>query len=127
MVVIGFCTLFLVLGIWRHQQTELKITNSELSKFNDLEEKIILVGVVSAEPDIKEKTIKLTIETESLNDGKTKGKILVTTYRYPEYKYGDKLKITGELKTPSENIEGFNYKNYLSKRRSLFGYGLAKN
>lgn len=114
-VVIGFSILFLVLGIWRHQGAELGSQNSELRKYNDFEEKITLVGIVSAEPDIKEKTIKLTIETESLNDESIKGKILATTNRYPEDKYGDKLKIVGKLKTPSEDIDGFNYKNYLQK------------
>jgi len=39
---------------------------------------------------------------------------LVTANRYPEYQYGDKLKITGKLKTPLE-FEDFNYKDYLKK------------
>jgi len=117
LAVVGFCILFLVLGIWRNQKAELGIINNELRKYNDLEQKIILVGMVSAEPDIKERIIKLTIETETINEATMKGKVLVMTNRYPEYKYGDKLKITGFLKTPSENIDGFNYKNYLKKDR----------
>jgi hypothetical protein len=40
--------------------------------------------------------------------------ILVTTNRYPEYKYLDKIKITGKLETPSVT-DDFNYKNYLMK------------
>jgi competence protein ComEC len=109
LVVIGFCILFLVLGIWRHQQIELEILNSELRKLNDLDKQLTLIGIVSAEPDIREKTQKLTIKIEDL-----KGKVLVTTNRYPEYQYGDKLKITGKLKTP-QVFEDFNYKDYLLK------------
>lgn len=118
-VIFGFCILFLVLGIWRHQNAELVIANSELRRFNDLNQKITLIGVVYDEPDIKTNTIKLTVKSEQLiaNSGQffTEGKFLVTTNRYPEYQYGDKIKIVGYLKTPSEDIEGFNYKNYLAK------------
>ena len=109
LVVIGFCILLLVAGIWRQQQAELRLTNNELRRYNDLEQKITLIGQVIKEPDIREKNIKLTIRPE-----KIEGKVLVTTSRYPEYQYGDKLKITGNLKTPLE-FEDFNYKDYLAK------------
>jgi len=65
---------------------------------------------VVQEPDIREKSVNLTIQPENIN-----GKVLVTIDRYPEYQYGDKLKITGKLETPSEDINGFNYKEYLKK------------
>lgn len=71
-------------------------------------ESVSLVGIVSEEPDIREKSQKLTIKTEY-------GKILATTRKYPEYQYGDKLEITGKLKMPSEDIDSFNYKDYLKK------------
>ena len=126
-VVIGFCLLFLAAGIWRHQQAELKIINNEFKKYNDIEQEIILTGIVSEEPDIRSNNIKLTIELEQI-----KGNVLVTVNRYPEYNYGDRLEITGKLKTPhvfdpkslratgSPATEGgvgedFNYKDYLAK------------
>ena len=116
LVIVGFCILFLILGIWRHETTELRIMKSELRQLNDSEEKITLIGVISDEPDFKEKSQRLTIKAESLNGTKTtEGKALITVYRYPEYKYGDKLKVIGKLKTPSEDINGFNYKDYLQK------------
>lgn len=118
LVVIGFFILFLALGIWRHRSAELGIVNNELRKFNDLNQNITLIGVVSTEPDMREKSQKITINSEQLtvnNEQKTiSGKILLTTNRYPEYQYGDKLKIRGELKTPFE-FEDFNYKDYLKK------------
>lgn len=115
LALIGFSILFLVLGIWRHQSSEIQISKSKIQNHNDTNNDVILVGIITDEPGIREKSIKLTIETESLNDENIKGKILVTTNRYPEYQYGDKLKIVGKLKTPSEDINGFNYKNYLAK------------
>ncbi len=106
-IVFGFCILFLVLGISRLQIAEFKIINNELGKYNDTEQDITLIGRVSEEPDIRGKNTKLTIKV-------SEGKVLITTNKYPEYKYGDKLKIIGKLKTP-DVFEDFNYKDYLAK------------
>ncbi len=117
-VVFGFCILFLIAGIWRHQIAESEIGNNELRKYNDLDKKITLIGVISTEPDIREKSIKLSVKINEilLEDGPLtiNGKVLVTTGRYPEYKYGDKLEIIGKLKTPPI-FEDFNYKDFLKK------------
>jgi len=117
-VTVGFCLLILVTGVWRYQQAELKIINDELRQFNDSEQDITLIGVVAREPDIREKSIKLTIEVEEISSEQDsqeiKGRVLVTIWRYPEYQYGDRLKITGKLETPKE-FPDFNYKDYLSK------------
>jgi len=109
LVIIGFCLLFLVLGIWRHQIAEKKITNNELVQYNEQFQKTTLTGQIIKEPDIREKNIKLTIKLDNLD-----GKILVTTTKYSQYQYGDKLKITGDLLTPEE-FPDFNYKDYLAK------------
>ena len=111
----GFCLVLLVLIIWRYQIVESRIKNSELNKYNDSEQEIALIGIVSKEPDVRENSVKLTIETRFPNGNRVSSKILVTVSRYPEYKYGDKLKIAGELKTPAV-FEDFNYKDYLKKR-----------
>lgn len=117
LIVIGFCLFFLVLGVWLQQKAELKIINNELRKYNNKEETIILTGVVVKEPDVRETNTKLTLNNIELL-GETsqikEGRILITTKKYPEYKYGDKLKIKGKLQTPQE-FEDFNYKNYLAK------------
>jgi len=116
--VIGFCLFFFVFGIWRHQLTELRIMNNELRKINDLDKKTTLIGIVSTEPDIREKSIKLTIDNIKIETKKgttaISGKVLVTVNKYPAYKYGDKLKISGKLETP-QIFEGFNYRDYLKK------------
>jgi len=108
-VIIGFAILFLVAGIWCHQQAESKIINNELKNFSDQGQKLTLIGTITKEPDIRENNIKLTIKPE-----KIEGRVLVTTNRYPQYQYGDKIKIRGYLKTPQE-FPDFNYKNYLAK------------
>ena len=109
LAITGFCILFLAGGIYCHQNAEFKMTNNELRKYNDKESSITLIGMVSAEPDARENNLNLTIQPEGID-----GKILVTASRYPEYQYGDKLKIVGNPKTPQE-FEDFNYKDYLAK------------
>ena len=102
LVIIGFCLLFLTLGIWRQQQALSEIVYPE-------EKEISFVGRVVAEPDVRGDNTKLTVETEMVV-----GRVLLTADTYPEYQYGDKLKITGYLQKP-HIFEDFNYKEYLAK------------
>jgi len=110
-LIFGFCLIFLFLGILRHRQAEFKILNSELKKY--VGEEISLIGIVKAEPDQREKITKLIVEVKGLKE-----KILITAGKYPQYYYGDKLKITGKLKNP-EVFEGFNYRDYLATKGIL--------
>lgn len=110
LVVIGFCLLFLVLGICRQQLAEDQISRSALLDYNNREEILTFIGLVSAEADIRETNLKLTVSWPE-----AKGQVLVTASRYPEYNYGDKLKITGKLEAPPTDLAGFNYQDYLAK------------
>ena len=92
-VVIGFCLLFLVLGVWRHQV-------AVLEKPNIIKGETSFTGIVCQEPDVRMNNVKLTVKFED------QSKVLVTTRTYPEYQYGDKLKIIGKLETPQEFEEG---------------------
>ena len=105
-VAAGFCLLFLLVGISRMQISEFNIENDKLSKLND-KGQIELAGIISAEPDVRDTFQKIKVK---INEST----VLVTTNRYPEYKYLDKIKLTGKLETPSVADE-FNYKNYLMK------------
>jgi len=72
----------------------------------------VFVGKVIKEPIIKSNSVQLTIKTDI-------GKILITTNNYPEYNYGDVLKIDGKLQIPIV-FEDFNYKNYLAKDKIYY-------
>jgi competence protein ComEC len=104
--VIGFCLLLLILGAIRVQITEFNILNDKLSKFNE-KGQVVFTGTISDEPDVRDTFQKLKVKVADST-------ILVTTQRYPEYNYLDKVKITGKLETPSET-DDFSYKNYLMK------------
>jgi len=124
-VVLGFCLLFLILGIWRHKTFLAKLENSPIKNF--IGKEITLTGLIDKDPEIREKSTKFEFLT-------TEGRILVTTKKYPQYQYGDKVKIKGKLESPttfqedrltqtnyikSGGGEGFNYKNYLLKDKML--------
>lgn len=104
--VIGFCLFFLILGILRMQTSEFDIGNNKLSKLNGTGE-VVISGVISDEPEIRDTTQRIKVQILD-------GTALITTNKYPTYKYLDKIKIIGKLETPSET-EDFSYKNYLMK------------
>lgn len=112
--VLGFCFIFLAGGICWYQRVEFESKDNKLKDLNDKQEEIILIGIVSEEPDLKENNTKLTVDNIEIGYEEIEGKILITARKYPEYQYGDKLKITGLLKTPA-TFEDFNYQNYLAK------------
>lgn len=103
-IIIGFCILFFLLGIFRFQTAEEKINS--LPEFLGNRS---IVGVVCNNPETSDKSAKLKIKINNASFN-----VLVFTNRYPEYKYGDELKITGEFKKPLSEGK-FNYEEYLKK------------
>jgi competence protein ComEC len=81
---------------------------------------VVLSGVVVDEPDVRESNTRLTVQLDTATaDGNREtvlGRALVITPRYPEYRYGDVLTITGTLTLPKAFIEdgrSFDYPSYL--------------
>jgi competence protein ComEC len=107
--VFGFCVLFLSLGILRHQLAKEEVLKSELQIYNIVQKNIVLVGVIDEEPSVGKSSLKLVLKPENI-----KGKILVIAGRYPEYKYGDKLEVSGQIEIP-QPLDGFDYQEYLAK------------
>lgn len=108
LAVLAICGVVLFLGIIYFHWYNKKITPKNIPY--DIETTI--VGVIDSEPDVRSNNIKLTIKVK---EGKMSGqKILVTVARYPEYQYGDQLKIIGKLEKPGK-YEDFDYGQYLSR------------
>src|SRR3989304_719176 len=105
----GFCILFSALGIWRYNALEAKQNPFELAQFS--EKKVLARGVIVEEPSLKENTTQIVLKVDFIHGGeffyKKKFKVLVTQNHYPEYEYGDRVELIGELKIPS-SFEGFN-------------------
>ena len=108
LVIIGFSLLFLLAGIWRYQTAWSKLDTKDPGN-----QDISFVGIVFEEPISDENKTKLKL---SAKDKDLQGGVLITTSKYPEYEYGDKLKIKGILEIPIV-FESFNYKDYLKKER----------
>lgn len=106
LILLAFCFLVFILGIIRVQISEFNISKDILSNFNGKGE-VVFTGTISGEPDIRDTAQMIKVKVGNSN-------ILVTTDRYPEYKYLDQIKITGKLEAPTVT-DSFNYKNYLLK------------
>jgi competence protein ComEC len=76
-------------------------------------------GMVAEEPDIRDRLCLLTFSTSEVTVNGEKeevsGTALIQVPRYPAYRYGDVLKITGKLETP-EPFDNFDYKSYLERQ-----------
>ena len=79
----------------------------DLSDFQ-IGRQVLLEGVVADEADERENYTRLVLEVGS------GAKILIYTGHYPKFNYGDKLKISGELRKP-EKIDDFDWPAYLAK------------
>jgi len=63
LAVLAFCLVLIGIGAWRYQIAESKIINNGLQGYND-QSQVILVGIVSGEPDVRESSTKLKIEAK---------------------------------------------------------------
>lgn len=114
----GFCILFFSFGFWRAENVLFNARNNDFVKYGLFGKNVVLSGAVVREPDAREKSLKLTIGKIKLKavdkEIPVSGKILLNAARYPEYKYGNLLKISGTLEEPPV-FDTFDYKDYLLK------------
>lgn len=80
-------------------------------------------GIIDSQPEIKDKYTYLKL---SVNEVKTEegwqtrsGKILILAQRFPEYRYGDILLVSGVLEKPPV-FEDFDYQTYLARNDIYF-------
>lgn len=99
------------LGVIRYAATE--TTEHPLDRF--LEETAAFQGRICAEPEDRELDQRFCFDPDEGDD-----RILVRTPRFPRYRYGDRLALTGKIELP-ENFEAyeggpeFDYVSYLKK------------
>jgi competence protein ComEC len=114
-----FCLLCLFGGSIRFQ-TSLPVVNEHSLQFYNDGGIIMVEGTVCTEPEPGNTTSSFQISAAKVQTGgdyiNASGKALVNVLRYPEYHYGDMLRITGKLQTPSESRNDFNYRDYLARQ-----------
>lgn len=97
------CATFL-LGMWRVQVYESQLLSAPVGEYLELS------GEIITEVDRRQDHQKVTVLSEY-------GRILVRLSPYVDLNFGDEIKVSGVLDRPSEDIEGFNYAEYLSRYR----------
>jgi len=121
---VALCFLFFISGFIRFRLSQPEINPEHVAFYNNSQ--LVLTGLVVSEPDIRTGQLKLTVGDLVGEQGKKlKGRILVSTALYPEYQYGDILKIDCHFKTP-EKIDDFDYGRYLAKENIYSLCVLAK-
>lgn len=109
------CCIACALGMLRYDYTEARFVTHTIKEYAGRGQ-TTFTAVVSAEPDVRQDQVKLTVDTQNVYTQRVQatvqGKVLITTPLYPEYGYGDVLRITCALEVPEE-FDGFAYDKYL--------------
>jgi len=125
-IVASAAVIFLALGIWR---TNFSLENSKKRLANQELGPVELTGIVLKEPEISETNQKIVVGIEDEKQYSNtvyctnnlcgeKKRILITAPLYPQYSYGDELKIKCSLEEPKNYADSkFDYQMYLAKDR----------
>ncbi|HAV10665.1 MAG TPA: DNA internalization-related competence protein ComEC/Rec2, partial [Dehalococcoidia bacterium] len=126
LVLASICLLFCASGILRTQANAAHLNSEKLRLYND-SGIIQIEGVVESDPDIRDTSTSFQFSARSVISKDTteplSGKAMVFTGKYPDYRYGDMIRVTGALETP-QNFSDFDYKGYLNEKgiRSVISY-----
>ena len=115
--ILGLWGIFLVFGFVRYDLAIPKITKEQISFYNG--QQVQLIGLISKEPDNREDRVRLEISSQKIilinnQEQAVNGKVLVTNYLFPEYNYGDQVRLICNLQAP-EQINDFAYDKYLAR------------
>jgi len=118
LIVAGLC-FFALFGGGLHFSSSLPpVDEHSLCFYND-KGAVEIQGMVAEEPDIQNRYCLLTFSASEIivhsEKEEVSGTALIRVPRYPTYRYGDVLKITGKLETPPQ-FEDFDYKSYLARQ-----------
>ncbi len=115
---LGLCLLSLSSAIFYYQDRVAGFEQQKINDYLETAEPLDILLMVSQEPDVRSNHVNLTCDLKEISfEGETisvSGRLLVVSYRYPVYRYGDFLKISGVVQ-PATNFGDFNYRDYLRK------------
>jgi competence protein ComEC len=118
LMIAGLCLLALLGGGFRFSLSLPSVDEHSLRFYND-KGSVEIQGVVGEEPDIRDTYCLLTFSTSEIavngDSRDVSGTALIRVSLYPNYHYGDVLRVTGELETPSQSVD-FDYKTYLAQQ-----------
>jgi len=111
-ILLVFLVFSLSLGFLRSDISDILKNNDVLDDL--VGQEVVVEGVILTEPKVKETNTQLRVFLEDEGVG-----ILIFADTYPQFQYGDRVKLSGQLQKP-ENFETdtgrvFNYVSYLGK------------
>lgn len=108
-------------GLLRASFTEHRTSPSQIDFYNG--QKVEVEGIIT-ETDIRRDKAKYKIRLEyvipffggEIGESRLQanGEILISLNKYPQYEYGDRVRVSGKLEAPGE-FDGFSYSDYLSR------------
>lgn len=115
---IAACVLLMALGGLRFSLSVPHFNEGDLAAYND-EGFVTVEGWIADAPDARDTHINLRVHAESLSTDDADlrpvgGLALVQAPRVAEYRYGDPVRVRGELVTPPE-LDTFSYRDYLAR------------
>ena len=126
-ILASLCLIAFFGGTIRFEASQPTIDENQLQFYNN-QEAVTVRGIVGTDPDIRDKATQLRLSAEEIRLGeewhKVSGTALLFVQRYPTYKYGDVLLVTGGLETPTDFDDDFDYESYLARQGiySLMAY-----
>lgn len=124
------CALAFALGAWRHRSAQPAFDDPGFVAAHNGRADVTLEGVVWDEPDVRDTRTNLRVRAATLawpgaqTPIPVQGLVLVSAPRYseerltaagaPEWRYGDRIRVTGALETPPEEAD-FSYRDYLAR------------
>ena len=111
------CLAVAAFAIWRVAVSVVPLPADHIANLNG--QPVTLRGTVSAEPELHGASQRFGLAVEEVESPtesvQHSGVVQVTTARYPEYRYGDRVEITGQLEPPAD-FDGFAYREYLARQ-----------
>jgi competence protein ComEC len=132
-LIISLFIFSFALGILRYEIKDSYILDSNLE--NNLNKKLTVEGIIFDEPVVKDDGATLIVDFKNIilasSSAAVSGRGIIKTDTYPEFKYGDLVKVTGKLEKP-ENYSStsserfFDYVSYLGKDNIFYKIDFAK-
>ncbi|MDD5567340.1 MAG: ComEC/Rec2 family competence protein [Patescibacteria group bacterium] len=118
MKIIGLGLVMAVLGIGYFELQLPGKSTLDIAWYNG--QTVEFTGVVASEVEARNNKQRITVSTSQMEDDRgekeIRGKVLISAALYPEFVYGDELKVKCRLETP-QPIEDFAYDKYLALAR----------
>ncbi len=110
----------LFLGAARFQSTRLVHTSDSLANYNDVYQKVIIEGTLVEPAEVMDGLARMRVRAEKVRPEDTflfelvEGDVQVSTTVGKTWRYGDRVRLEGYLKTPPET-EAYSYREYLAR------------